>query len=558
MASLGAPQWASDHHLKPPPVTKLSIIGSGVPAELVIMPKRKASLEIDGPGRLRIRAWGLMKKQGRRFSDPGKLTIKIGKTKKSIELSGKVLKYWSVDKRKTWRVGYPSVLTFKLHAGTNMIVIVPSRKAAQGYAMVVEVERPGEPAAAEPAVAKLATTEPVAEAPAAAEPTIPQPPILPPPEDDAPPLMGTSAPDDVDLPDLAASPLASATMSPGMTVDGSPPTRKISAPGGSLDFYQISIDDGLQIDVTGPGSLVLHLHAHRSEALAASLEPVVVGLLLDDVLVHTVSVDQPASERFRFTDVEYLPSRRVTVRIQIPVGKHVLQLSLSDNATLGASVRPQFVVIGETEEPSVLDFDSAREGDLRASGVLGAEVAGGGRVGVVAGAWLPNSLPAPGATVAVDVALGIPSLARGASIGFFAGFSRVTTTRHFEDPRKPDGQGRMPFTLSNAPIFLDVRWSLGMPVDGLSIDLGAGGGVLITWTDTRSRQGHVESGLRLVPGGIAQATVDYQIGPGSVMVKIAAIIAQRWSAANVNDFDSGAFMLSAGYRFSIYESEAVE
>src|SRR5207247_2442202 len=82
--------------------------------------------------------------------------------------------------------------------------------------------------------------------------------------------------------------------------------------------------------------------AQRAQEQADSLRPVIVGLLIDEVLAQTISMDQPATADFRSEGAAYALSARATLRAPIAAGHHRVRLTLSDNAVLGVSMRPRF------------------------------------------------------------------------------------------------------------------------------------------------------------------------------------------------------------------------
>jgi hypothetical protein len=314
----------------------------------------------------------------------------------------------------------------------------------------------------------------------------------------------------------------------------------------------VTIESDLHLEVTGPGTLVLELHAHRDETRPETLEPVVVGLLLNDVLVNTLSIDEPAADTFSAAGEAYGLSRRITVRWPVPIGTQRLQLSLSDNAVAGASVRARFVEPGAAGEPLALDTAATRRADPRAgAGTLPGEVSGAMGFAVVAGTWLPTSLSSIGPAVLAEAQLGIPAIAPSVGLGLTAGFVRLGETFRVEDPRTPDGRGRMRLTSSSVPLWIDVHWAMALPVSGLAVDIGAGGGVILVSSETRSRLGVGESGLRVSPAAVARANLMQALGPGAVTLGVNFVAARPISADNLNDFGPGGLMAGLGYRVGV-------
>jgi len=100
-------------------------------------------------------------------------------------------------------------------------------------------------------------------------------------------------------------------------VGSPPPLTTITGPKGTEKLLKVSITDGLELDALGPGRMIFEIHAHRDKNQAESLKPVIVGVMIDDVLIQTLAVDQPASPELKAAGESYTPSVRVTLRVPV-------------------------------------------------------------------------------------------------------------------------------------------------------------------------------------------------------------------------------------------------
>ncbi|MFC1609359.1 outer membrane protein [Myxococcota bacterium] len=526
-----APAWTADLELQPKPPDSAKVSAPDVPEGVVVMPpRRKASLKVKGPGVLRVRAWGLMKKAGLELSDPGRLRIWIGTVRrKNIELSTKPLEGWRVRGKPRWRVSEERELTVPLAKGTHRVSISHQlKRGAIGYALLVAVEPP-ETTPETPEPAASVTTE--------------EPPQTPAP--DARPDIEAEVTPEQEEPNLVANPTPAPE--PGFEVRGSPERHRVNGPGGIEEVIRMGIDPSLELGVVGPGSLVLRLHAHRSQTRPETLEPVVLAILLDDVLVQTVALDQAPTNDYAAEGNKFWMSGPATVRVPVPAGSHKLQLSLSDNAVLGASVKPRFGPLA-ADEPEVLDIGAARRDDLRA--VDSAAPKGGVGIAVLGGLWTPHALSEVGGGGLLEGSYAIPVVDSRLLINLSVGLGYTDATRHIPDADVPKGRSRVRVKISAVPLLLGATWSAPMPIRALTIDAGAGAGVVLSWTTTRSRKAEESSG-EVAPALGINAGVGYALGPGAALLRFHLITGLPWSDNNINSFDPGSVMVGLGYRVDL-------
>ncbi|OGQ91748.1 MAG: hypothetical protein A2289_11885 [Deltaproteobacteria bacterium RIFOXYA12_FULL_58_15] len=546
--------------LKPQPdETRLA---GAVPSEAVIIPaKRKTSLEVQGPGILRVRAWGLMKKSGHSLSAPGSLRVWVGTVRRmTLALSDKALDDVSVTGKPRWRVGEERELSFPITEGTHTVSILhQNKKGAIGYALLVQVDVPTvEPPTdgTQPNLAQSNAGE-VGHPSDAGEPTLvagePKPAVSDPDMVDAGPDLAIAEPSPTAEtnrpqaePGLVSSPVTVTSAEPGLEIAGVLKRHTITAAGGSNEYYQVAIDPGLALNVVGPGTVLLTIHAHRSQMQPQTLSSVVLGILLDDVLVQTLALDQPASEDFRTPDPNYQLSQPVAVRVPIPVGAHKLQMSLSDTAVLGASVRPDFVAVGN-EEPPILGIDAARKGDLRTS----ERPQGGVSFAILGGTWAPNAFAEVGGAGLFEANFAIPISSSQLLIHFVAGYGMADASRQVADFNSPEGVSRVRIGLTTVPVLLGATWSAPTPASGLLLEVGASGGAILTWAKTRYRRVDADSGPNVTPALNVLAGAGYRVGPGCVLARVYVTSGIPWSSDNIDGLDPGAVMAAVGYRLEL-------
>jgi hypothetical protein len=282
------------------------------------------------------------------------------------------------------------------------------------------------------------------------------------------------------------------------------------------------------------------VHVHRYESSPETLKPLLLGFLLDDVLVETVSLTTPATDEFSVRGAPYALSGRVAVRVGVPLGEHRVQLSLSDNAVFGASVRPHFLALGE-KGPPVLDVGAAlAAGDTRRRALLG----------VIGGLWTPAALPNLGVSATLEGGLAIPVHSTRLLVHLSATLGFAEASRQIEDTNAADGESRVWVRQTTVPIIAGATWHAPMPIAGLSVELGLGGGLVLNQTQPRYRRVDAETGIGVAPALSAWAGAGFEVGPGTVLVRATVVTAVPYSDETVKDLDPGALQVGSGYRLN--------
>ncbi len=524
---LAAPGWTAD--LRPTPaLEELTIAGDGAPAGVVRLPPRGVvELTIDGPAAITLRLIGLREKRGLRLRRPGRATVRVDRGKRTIlRPKRRARKGWSVEGRPRWVPTRERRTVVEVDEGAHVLQI-RLRGARVGMALAVEVERP----------------ETVVPAPPEPPPEPPPPPPAPPAPAEAPeepPLPGPGTEPDEPARDPPAAP-----PEPSVRLLTRAPQQTIQGPDGRGEFVAASVEQGLLLEVIGPCILVLDLHAHRSNAEAASLRPVIVGVMIDEVLLQTVAVDQAASDDYS-TDAPYQVSERVTLRVPVEAGTHELRLTLSDAAVLGMSVRAQLQA--STPEPGLLSTTGARAADLRARDPD--EVYGTLGVGAIGAAFLPSGLTHFGWMVRGEVDLAIPIAGSRLAIALTGGYLTALEPRTFADRRAPGGRARVNLTLTEVPILAEARWSAPLP-SPFGIELGVGGGALLVWTEMRALRAARSDDMAVAPAAVAELTFMLELGPGVITAGGGYILGQPLDTPTLGEFDPGGAWAGLGYRFVI-------
>jgi hypothetical protein len=344
-------------------------------------------------------------------------------------------------------------------------------------------------------------------------------------------------------PTLVAGPTVEAA--PGVRPPADAARHVIAGARGADEFLVARTEATLRLALTGPGALILELHAHRREGDLRTLEPAVLGVLLDDVLVQTLALDGPVDPGLTVAGADYGLSERLVVRLPVPLGEHTLELTLSDNAVLGASVRPRMVATN-AEEPDVLDLGTARRGDLRAEAPTLAQPAFG--LSAFGGVWAPNAMTQVGAGGWLSAGWAVPVAASRLWLELGAGLGRAELSQRIEDP---SGAARVWMRASAVPILATATWSAALPLSRLHLDAGLGGGAVVSWVEARYRRIPTRSGTRVSPAGTVHAGIAVDVGPGAVVARFQIIAALPFNTPAVVEYDPGWLSGLLGYRVEL-------
>ncbi len=560
-AALAVPPWVTETAPKPP-TKEFVVVGSGAPADLVLVqPKKPTAFTVKGPGKATVTLVGLGARKGKKAQPPGFVRIRLDQgIPEKVDLPENPV--FSVQGKANLAAMTPFAKTLDLTAGEHQIVIM-AIGGRVGVAVRIDVTTTGAPETPGPVVATGGET-PVESLPTGtntsgvggAEPA-PAPSAEPPAATPLASEPALAAGSDEPEPDLAAAPTQVAEPAPigteGYTFVGSPPPlTTILGPQGADKFLAVSINDGLVLEAIGPGVMLFDIHAHRAEATPESLRPVIIGVMIDDVLLQTLSVDQPAAKDLKVEGATYTPSLRVTLRVPIEPGSHRVRLSLSDAAVLGASIKPRFQTLSAADEPGLLSAEAARAKDLRAYAPA-VEVYGAAGVGPLVSAFVPTSANRAGAMVLADANLQIPVAGPRLAIGLWAGIGRTDHSQPFADDRRTSGESRAYLSHTLLPAFVELRWSAPLTVP-FGLETGVGGGVLVAMTEMRAAGATSQADTKVVAAVTAQATGFYEMGPGALMVRLQFIASQPANTEVVRHYDYGGALLSLGYRFTFGDS----
>ncbi len=296
--AIAGSSWAGEFSLSP--AIELTFKGARAPAGLAHIPARKtATLHVVGPAHLTLHFFGLRDKRGKKMVGPGAVAVRIDRNKVKMHiLSKKRMTRWTVARHPRWIPTAGRKLTLLISNGKHTVKISPTSAAPVGVAFIAELTGGGAPRHA--GASELD------------EPPLPGGMLGSPPggdeslEPDLFTSIGYGSGDDE--PDLMFAPggTDSESVTQRLTVVGTPPpTLILVSPIGSERFLNVSIAGALHLGVIGPGVLLFEIHAHRDPSRPDSLKPVIVGLLLDEILVQTVSIEQAASPEYRVTGASF-------------------------------------------------------------------------------------------------------------------------------------------------------------------------------------------------------------------------------------------------------------
>lgn len=513
--------WVDAVQVVPPPTAPLNIIGPNAPRDVALMPRRtKEVLSIAGPVRLRLQFFGLIKRVGRRVQGPGQVTVSVDDGPlQLVELIPTVQTRWSAAKHPRWQVTEMREMEVALAAGPHVITLAPSNAVVLGYGLHVGIETVGEPPAAQ----------------------LPPPDVVAGESEQAPVTAPVAAIAVVEP--SSAPPEVVAPMAPGFVLtDQAPPTVRVTGAQGTVDFLHVTIDSGLHLRVVGPGLVVLEVHANRSNNHPETQQPIVVGILLDDVLVQTVALDQPLTDRARVENAPFELARRVTVRLPIKAGGHDLSLSLSDNATDGITLRPTFEPLSAVE-PTLQTPESAREGDLVASDLNTAGTIG---IGLLAGGFVPWDIGSAGVGASLEGRMRLPALGDHALLTISAGAAAATNERDVADVRAPQGRMRLSTTLLQAPLTIDLRWQAAV-TRSVALEAGGGIGLLVSRVTTSALGAESSTGVQAGVVGELVLGMSMASGPGRLLARAALLAGNALDTATVRHMSTGGVMLLVGY-----------
>ncbi|MEM6730880.1 MAG: hypothetical protein AAF658_04955 [Myxococcota bacterium] len=539
-AMLALPPWASDAELRPKRTKSVEVSGPDAPEELVLMPPRKfSSITLQGPGKVELRLHGLTVRKGKRKLGPGAVQVKKGtSTSKSVSFSARSLP-WKVKKRRRWTVSEPVVLEFELEEGPNPFSFKPSKSAKAGFLLTLRKVDAEPPVEEEPPA--------LAEAP---EPPPPPPPAPEPAPDPVPEIAPEPEPELVA--GVEAAPVEG--VEPGFEIqEPRPSTATIKSPDGDGFFMQLAAAEGVRIEARGTGVLVFDFHAHRNPAVPETLDPTVLAVLLDDVLVDTLRVDAPINSLYSVAGAEFDLSDRVQFQVTVPPGRHEIQVTLADTALAGGSLRARFETTDVQtvprddamplpQPPPLVDLSAAPEPDVAqpSAAWVGFTLAGGAALG--------NSSGQLGAGGVVDFFVMPEDFGRAFGFGATSGVTWVQTSETVGDIRAPGGTTEVTLTELSAPILVDLRVALNF--DDYALFLGAGGGGLVTSAETEALGSTSSTGTEWVWAATAHLSFLGRLGDGWWTVRGQWTVSDPMNTANLRDFDPGTFTASVGYVFS--------
>lgn len=531
------PGWADRMDIVPKRAKTLVIVSGEGPEDAIAMPRKGGSLTVNGPGRLELEIYGIVVRRGRQTQGPGAVTVlRTGEKITTVEFGEETLDA-RIRRKKSWRLTQPQKVTVPLEPGRNSLEFKTTRASRGGFAFKATFAAPEPEPPAEPA--------PVA----AADP----PPSPPPPPSEAgpveePPLVGRGFEPEI-VSEVAAESVED--VEPGFEIVGErPQSQSIRGADESGLFLQVTTGQGLKLEARGTGVLVFDYHAHRDPAQPATMEPAVLAVLLDDVLVETLKVDGPIDESLSADGQSYRLSERAQFQVTIPPGKHSVEMTLSDNALVGGSIRVRFETADVTtvasedlpmapEAPPMIEIREEPELQLPSTW-LGFSVAGG--------ATMTNSSAQVGAAGLADAFLMPGDFDRVFGFGLTSGFAFVETEDAVGDIRSPDSPTTVTLTEQTVPVLVDLRFALSF--DDWVFMLGAGGGGMISVAETQALGSTVSTGAEWVWGVTGHASLMVRTGDGFLTLRGQWIASQPRDVENLRDFDPGFSLLSIGYVFS--------
>ncbi|MEM6274213.1 MAG: hypothetical protein AAF735_03135 [Myxococcota bacterium] len=538
---VSAPSWAGELNLRPPAAVEIEVEGDEAPSELMVLPAgRFSSLTINGRGRLELSFYGIESTRGRRQRGPGKVTIRQDRqAPRTIDLRGKP-RSWRVPSRPEWRLTQVRRLDLQLTRPKTVLVLRPNRRAKQGVLLRANWLPDGAPPAPVASSPGLNTN-----ASAGAEP-----PLIA--ADTEPPLVAAQAEPPI-VSDVEAKPVES--VEPGFTIEEPrAASQLVRAERGDALFLKLTTELGLKLEARGTGVLVFDYHAHRDPARPPSLEPVVIGMLLDDVLVDTLAIRQPATDDYTVTGADYQLSERTQFQLTVPSGRHRIELSLSDNALAGGSIRVRFAStdleavttteppVPPTPPPLVQLQPSSPDQKPKTSGWVGVGVGGevvrSNNTGAIGGGGHLELFVMPGAS------------SRAFGFGLQSGFRTVETSSSIVDPRLAGGSTTVRLTERSVPVLADLRLSL--EAGDTAWMLGVGGGGLVSWARTDAASSRVETDVEWVWAAMAHITGLIRLGPGWLSIRMQWTATEPAERENLRDFDPGVGTVGLGYVFGTY------
>lgn len=530
---VGLPGWANDLDVRPKRVKAVDLRGDDAPESLLLMPPSKfSSVTLAGPGRVAFDLYGLEIKKRKRSLGPGTVTVKRGRTLvENVDLRGPTMP-WSVAKRRRWGITAVHTVEVELEAGKNAFSFKPDRTARGGFFLRVR---------------RLETEpEPIAEAP---------PEMPPPPE---PPLAGPTepAPRGELEPELIADVDAAAVEETerGFEIaEPKPPSQTVTSAAGDGFFLQLGAADGLNLVARGTGVLVFDFHAHRNPAKPETMEPAVLAVLLDDVLVDTLKVEAPASSEYSVAGSSYQLSERAQFQVTIPPGSHRVTVTLSDTALDGGSIRARFEatdveslpedeVVVPPEPPPIVEIRERPDEEPYDPTWIGLTLAGGPTLG--------NSTGQLGYAGTLDFFVMPSDFGRVIGLGLTSGFTAVGTQESIADPRTTSGSNVVLFSERAVPVLLDLR--LALDFGDVALQAGVGGGGVFSWAETESLGSRVETEGDFVLAVGGHLTMMTRIGAGWLTMRGQLTMSEPEDVANLRDFDPGTLSVTLGYTFSSY------
>lgn len=520
MLLLGAPSSAGVEFSKP--ISAITLTG-GDSTPSVWRIRKSITLTVNGPGTIELSLMGLRQREKRRLRPPGRVMVRHNQNRRRIRLAPDVSQ-WALPGTDL-RITLPQKVTLTLQEGSNTVQLRSTRQARAGFLLAFEVRRPVPP------------TPPKTVAAA--------PPPPPPPVPDALPIPETTIEDEGTGIDIPESPLAISAGATGhvgsFRVEGELlPKVTVEAPRETATFYHLRPEQPLAVKTTGPGTLVIETHAPRDPQHPESLEAAVVAILVDEVLTQTVAIDQPVNGAYESSALGAPLSERVVLRIPIPAGDHTVRLTQSETAVLGLLMRPDFDTIASVAETTPLTLATPPP----------PAVLGSSNVAIMAGTWFNTGLPNPAGVVELEANLGFPFVDQAASIGLSAAFTFAHLARTYTDPRVDDGLSRVRADVFGVPLLADVRWSVAA-APWLTVTMGLGGGVIVSWSNTRSLGVQRSTSVEAVAAARAQVSLLFALGPGKALLRGAFLPAGELNSAAFRQYSPGGLGTAVGYQFDL-------
>ncbi len=525
---IGLPGWASDIDVRPKKVKTLAVQGDDAPESLLLMPARRfSSVTLEGPGRVAFDLYGLTISKRERTLGPGSVMIKRGRSVvENVKLSGNATP-WKVSKRRNWVLTSVQTVEVDLEEGKNAFSFKPDRAARGGFFLLVRR---------------------LAEESAAPPPALPPPPE--PPLEEQPEIGSELEPALVAGVDAQA---VEATEPGFEIVEPKPATQTIRSPDGDGLFLQLGAADGLNLVARGTGVLVFDFHAHRNASKPATLEPAVLAVLLDDVLVDTLKVDAQASAQYSIAGAAYDLSERAQFQVTIPAGSHRVTIALSDTALDGGSIRARFEATDveslseeepfvPPEPPPMVEIRERPEDEPPDPTWVGLTLAGGTALG--------NSSGQLGYAGLLDFFVLPSDFGRVVGLGITSGFTSVATRETVNDPRTASGSNLVLFSEQAIPVLLDLR--LALDLGDFALQAGAGGGGIVSWAETEALGSRAETGTDFILALGGHLSLMTRVGAGWLTLRGQLTLTEPTEVANLRDFDPGSLSVTLGYTFSSY------